>query len=95
VAAFADAGRTWHGDVPFGTDTPIRASAGAAILAAVPARSQRTMRAEVAIPLDRSTGARPELRFVVREPTRGFWFEPSSIRWARLAAVPEQIFSWP
>jgi len=95
VAAFADAGRTWHGDVPFGTDTPIRASAGAAILAAVPARSQRTMRAEVALPLDRSTGARPELRFVVREPTRGFWFEPSSIRWARLAAVPEQIFSWP
>lgn len=95
VAAFADAGRLWGGDVPFGADTPIRGSVGAAILAAIPAQSQRTIRAELAYPLDRSSGARTELRFVVREPTRGFWFEPARIRWARLAAVPEQIFSWP
>jgi hypothetical protein len=95
VAAFADAGRMWAGDVPFGRDTPIRTSLGAALLAAVPARSQRTVRAEVAVPLMRSQGARPELRFTVREPARGFWFDPPRIRWARLSAVPEQIFSWP
>ena len=95
AAAFADAGRMWAGDVPFGVNTPIRASVGAALLAAIPARSQRTLRAELAVPMTRAQGASPELRFVVREPARGFWFDPPKIRWARLSAVPEQIFSWP
>jgi len=85
----------WAGDVPFGINTPIRTSVGAALLAAIPARSQRTVRAELAVPMTRAQGARPELRFVVREPARGFWFDPPKIRWARLSAVPEQIFSWP
>jgi len=85
----------WASDVPFGVTTPIRSSIGAAILAAVPARSQRTIRAELAVPLMRELGARTELRFTVREPTRGFWFEPPRISWARLTAVPEQIFHWP
>jgi len=47
------------------------------------------------VPLDRSRGAGPEFRFVVREPARGFWFEPPRVRWARLSSVPEQIFQWP
>lgn len=95
AAAFMDAGRVWSGDAPFGVTTPVRASAGIGLLAAVPARSRRTIRAEVALPFDRSRGAGPELRFAVREPVHGFWAEPPRIRWARLAAVPEQIFSWP
>lgn len=95
VAAFTDAGRIWRGDSPYGVDTPVRVSLGAALLAAIPARSQRTVRAELAVPLSRERGAGPELRFVVREPMRGFWFEPPRMRWARLSAVPEQIFSWP
>lgn len=95
AAVFADAGKMWAGDVPFGVTTPVRGSVGAALLAAVPARSRRTIRAELAVPLDRDRGARPELRFVVREPARGFWFDPPRIRWARLSTVPEQIFSWP
>lgn len=95
AAAFTDAGRMWGGDVPFGVTSPVRVSAGVAILAAYPARSQRTMRAELALPFDRTLGAGPELRFVVRQPARGFWFEPPRIRWARLSAIPEQIFSWP
>lgn len=95
VAAFTDAGRVWAGDAPFGVTTPVRVSVGAAILAAIPARSQRTIRAELAIPLERGQGAGPEFRFVVREPARGFWFEPPRVRWARLSGVPEQIFQWP
>jgi hypothetical protein len=95
AAFFADAGRMWAGDVPFGVNTAVRASLGVALLAARPARSQRTIRAELAVPMSRTLGARPELRFVVREPARGFWYDPPKIRWARLAAVPEQIFSWP
>jgi hypothetical protein len=94
-AVFADAGKMWAGDVPFGVTSPIRTSVGVAILAAIPARSQRTIRAELALPTSRTLGAQPELRFVVREPARGFWFDPPRIRWARLSTVPEQIFSWP
>lgn len=95
AAAFTDAGRVWSGDAPFGVTTPMRASAGVALLAAVPARSRRTLRAEIAFPFDRTHGAGAELRFSVREPAHGFWSEPPRIRWARLSAVPEQIFSWP
>jgi hypothetical protein len=95
AAAFTDYGRVWSGDAPFGVTTPLRGSVGVALLAAVPARSRRTLRAEVAWPLDRSMGAGAELRFTVREPAAGFWSEPPRVRWARLSAVPEQIFSWP
>jgi hypothetical protein len=94
-AAFVDAGRVWRGESPFGVTTPVRGSAGIALLAAVPARSRRTVRAELAMPFDRTRGAGPEFRFTVNEPTNGFWSEPARIRWARLSAVPEQIFSWP
>ena len=95
VAGFVDAGRMWAGDVPFGIATPVRGSTGAALLAAVPARSQRTLRAEVAVPFSTGRGARPELRFSIREPTRGFWLEPARLTWARLSAVPERVFQWP
>jgi hypothetical protein len=95
AALFTDAGKVWAGDVPFGVNVPIATSIGAAVLAAVPAKSQRTIRAELAVPFTQSRGAHPELRFTVREPARGFWYEPRRIRWARLSAVPEQIFSWP
>jgi hypothetical protein len=95
AAGFVDAGRVWAGDAPFGISSPVRASVGIAALAAVPARSRRTLRAELALPVTRAEGARPEFRFIVREPTRGFWVEPDRIRWARLSSVPEAIFSWP
>jgi hypothetical protein len=95
VAAFTEAGRMWAGDVPFGMDTPVRTSVGLALLGAIPARSQRTLRVEIAIPVTKGEGAKTELRFTVREPARGFWFDPPRIRWARLSALPEQIFTWP
>ena len=95
VGVFTEAGRMWAGDVPFGVTTPTRTSVGVALLGAVPARSQRTLRAELAIPVTRGEGAAAELRFTVREPARGFWFDPPRIRWARLSALPEQIFTWP
>ena len=95
AAVFSDAGRMWACDVPFGVNTPVRASIGAALLAAVPAQSRRTIRAELAIPMSRSLGARPELRFTIREPARGFWSDPPQIRWAKLSAAAEELFSWP
>src|SRR5207247_539036 len=88
AAAFLDAGRLWAGDVPFGRNTPIRLSTGVALLGAWPARSQRTLRAELAIPWTRAEGARPEVRFLIREPIAGFFQDPPRIRWARLSTGP-------
>ena len=95
VAGFVDAGNVWAGDVPFGVSTPMRVGVGTALLAAVPAQSKRTIRAEIAFPVVNAEGARYEVRFVILEPTPGFWSIPQRIRWARLSSVPEQIFNWP
>lgn len=95
LAAFAEAGKIWAGDAPFGVETPMRASAGLALLATVPARSQRTIRMEVAVPFSREKGARTELRFTIREPSKGFFTEPPRIRSVRIASAPEHVFSWP
>lgn len=95
AALFTEAGKMWAGDVPFGTETPVRASAGFALLASIPARSQRTIRAEVAFPFARRQGARAELRFNVREPSKGFFSEPPRVRGARIASPAERVFTWP
>jgi hypothetical protein len=49
---FADGGRIWPGDAPFGTDSGWRASAGVGLRAAFPAGGRITYRADVAVPLD-------------------------------------------
>jgi hypothetical protein len=55
---FVDAGRIWAADVPFGQDSPLRASAGFGIRAAFPPGSRQTFRADVGWPLVRGAGAR-------------------------------------
>src|SRR5690606_3248891 len=49
--AFIDAGKIWPGDVPFGIESPVRATAGVGLRAAFPAGSRQTFRADVGIPL--------------------------------------------
>jgi hypothetical protein len=53
---FADAGRVWPGDVPFGVDSGWRASVGLGMRASFPAGSRSTYRLDVAWPLE--SGAR-------------------------------------
>lgn len=55
--AFLDAGRIWAGHVPFGTNSPVRASIGAGIRAAFPPGSRQTFRVDIALPV---TGSRPD-----------------------------------
>jgi hypothetical protein len=55
---FADAGRMWAGDAPFGRDSGWRAAVGAGLRASFPAGSRSTYRLDVAWPLDRGTGWR-------------------------------------
>lgn len=95
LAGFVDGGRIWAGDAPFGVDTEIKYGAGVGLLAAVPPRSRRLWRVDVAVPLSPTTGKRWELRVSSGDNTRVFWREPRDVRRSRELSVPSSIFSWP
>jgi hypothetical protein len=52
---FADAGRIWPGDAPFGADSGWRASAGAGLRIGFPADSRTTFRLDFAWPIEKGT----------------------------------------
>lgn len=96
VAPFSDVGRLWTGDVPYGRTTPLHASIGVALLAAVPPASQVTWRLEVARRVTADPFARGwEARVVVRDVGRQFWREPREVARSRPVALPASLFTWP
>lgn len=96
MAWFTDVGQLWAGDLPYGEATPIRASAGASLLLAIPMRSTRMWRLEFAAPMNHEPGAsRWELRLSHTDRTTFFWREPSDVDAARARAVPASIYNWP
>ena len=95
VGFFADAGRLWAGDVPFGASTPVRTSIGVSILASVPPRSARLWRFDVALPVNSGGARHLELRIVSTDRTSFFWREPDDVLIARERTVPSSIFNWP
>jgi hypothetical protein len=94
-AVFADAGRLWKGDVPFGESTPVRASLGVSILGSVPPRSARLWRLDIALPLNPRGPRTLELRIHSTNQTSFFWREPDDVLLARERTVPSSIFNWP
>jgi hypothetical protein len=80
VAAFVEAGRLWAGDAPYGVTTGYKPAIGVALLAALPPRSRRIWRLDLAVPLDRGAGARWGFRITNEDRTRTFWFEPNDFR---------------
>ncbi|HZI40044.1 MAG TPA: hypothetical protein VFD67_00030 [Gemmatimonadaceae bacterium] len=95
IGFFADAGRLWAGDIPFGESTPVRASVGFSILASVPPRSARLWRLDIALPINPAGGRRLEFRIVSSDQTSFFWREPDDVQIAREKTVPSSIFNWP
>jgi len=95
VAIFADAGKIWAGDTPFGVDTPVRYSVGVGLLAAAPPRSRRLARLDLAFPINTDGKRRPELRATIRDFGRIFWKEPNDLRDARERSRPASVFNWP
>ncbi|HEX6967134.1 MAG TPA: hypothetical protein VF166_15195 [Gemmatimonadaceae bacterium] len=97
LAFFADAGRVWAGDAPFGVTTPVRVGAGLSLLAAVPAGSKRTWRVDVAFPLSPDGQAKWEVRVTsVNVLQLGIGHhEPRDIRRSREIAVPSSVYEWP
>lgn len=95
IGFFADAGRLWAGDIPFGQSTPIRSSVGFSVLGSVPARSARLWRLDIALPLNPVGPRRIEFRIVSSDRTTFFWREPDDVLIAREKTVPSSIFNWP
>ncbi|HET7275034.1 MAG TPA: hypothetical protein VFI91_07620 [Longimicrobiaceae bacterium] len=53
---FADVGRIWAGDAPFGVDSPARADVGVGLRAAFPPGSRQTFRLDVGVPVRSGVG---------------------------------------
>jgi hypothetical protein len=94
-AGFAEAGKLWAGDTPFGVTTPVSASVGFSLLAASPPQSRRTLRLDFAFPVRGQSDKRSEIRLVVKDFTRMFRIEPRDVTNSRERSVPASVFSWP
>lgn len=95
-AVFAEAGRLWAAGIPYGVNTPVYSSVGVSLLAAVPPRSARIWRVDLAFPVrNEPDGHRFELRVSNTDKTTFFLPEPSDIESTRERTVPSSIFRWP
>ena len=94
-AAFADAGKVWAGDAPFGETSPVAMSVGVSVLAAVPVGGQRLYRVDVAFPIRGPGDHGVEIRFIGVDRTRHFWETPDDVVRARSAVISQRIFDWP
>lgn len=93
---FADAGRLWAGDIPYGVNTPIRSSIGFSLLGTVPPASARLWRLDFAFAVNpENRGHHIEIRFGNTDKTTFFLPEPSDIASTRERTVPSSIFRWP
>ncbi|HEX9485237.1 MAG TPA: hypothetical protein VF929_11680 [Gemmatimonadaceae bacterium] len=95
IAAFADAGRQWAGDVPFGVTTSIKGSLGFGLLAALPPRSGRLWRADVALPLGSGANSRWTVSITNADRVGFVYREPGDVADAREPTVPRSVFAWP
>ena len=95
AALWVDAGRLWAGGAPFGVNTNIKYSAGIGLLAALPPRSRRTWRVDLAFPLNDRGDAKFEIRFTNHDFTRWFWREPGDVQVVRERAIPNSVYNWP
>ena len=67
TSLFADVGRIWPGEAPFGTDSGWRTSVGAGIRANFPAGGSNTFRIDIAFPMEGGSLGRPQLLIGVGE----------------------------
>lgn len=96
VGLFADAGRLWAGDVPYGVNTPVRSSVGVSLLGSAPPGSARLWRVDFAFARNPEPGrGRWEVRVGSTNKTVFFLASPVDIDATRERTVPSSIFRWP
>ncbi len=93
LALFADAGRVWAGDSPFGVDSRTMVGVGVGLLAAFPPESQRMWRLDLSFPLSPDSRAHWEIR-LTRLGAEPFHREPRDVASGRAGAAPSAIFTW-
>jgi hypothetical protein len=93
VALFANVGKIWAGDVPFGQTSPVRAALGISLLSAYPAGGKRTYRVDLAIPINPER-SKFEIRFSSSDETQSIWRQPNDLTVAHSAAVLQNLGSW-
>jgi len=94
LAAFADMGRLFPGDVPFGSRSALATSVGFSILAAAPRHSARLWRMDFAFAVHGKTGGLFELRVSAADNTKFFFREPADVERTRELTVPSSVFKW-
>ncbi|HSJ63185.1 MAG TPA: hypothetical protein VK922_04670 [Gemmatimonadaceae bacterium] len=95
LAGFADVGKLWAGDAPFGESTGLRPSVGAGVMVAVPRRSQRLYRLDVAVPLIRDAPTKSwSVRLSAMAPYQAFWREPGDVRRMRAGLPAADLLAW-
>lgn len=93
---FADAGKVWAGDIPFGTTTPVKVGVGVGLQAASPSGSRRTYRVDLAMPVSPDRYARFEVRFtVINIAELGAIQEPIDVRFGRELVSTSTNFNFP
>lgn len=96
ISLFVDAGQLWPGDLPYAQRTRVRTAAGISLLVAVPMRSTRMWRLEVAAPINPPPGgSQVQIRLRHMDLTSFFWHEPADVHSARARAVPASVYNWP
>jgi hypothetical protein len=95
LAMFTDVGRLWAGDAAFGVDARPHLGAGLGLLVAVPPRSKRLWRLDVARAITSDPDAKWEVRLTSGDFTRAFWRDPPDVRRVRERTVPQSVFTWP
>lgn len=96
LAGFAEAGRLRaERSVPYSMDTPWRGSVGISLLAAVPPRSRRLWRLDIAVPVSSDPRKRVELRITGLDRSRTFWQDPRDVERSRERTAPTSLFTWP
>lgn len=95
LAFFADVGRIWAGDAPFGATSALRGTVGVGVLAAVPRRSRRLFRVDFGVPVGGDPNASFELRITANDFTRVFSREARDVDRGRERSLPRSLFTWP
>lgn len=95
MAMFADVGKQAAGDVPFGVTSPLVASLGVSLMAAIPQHSARLWRADFAVPVTGGANARWTIKFTNGDRTSFVYRTPRDVERARETTVPSSIFAWP
>ena len=99
VGPFVDAGKLWAQDTPFGVSTPFTFSTGLSLFVAIPPRSRRMWRFDVAFPVTNEPHVHGvEFRFTTQTfsyTSYTFYQEPQDLARAREPVVPGSIFNYP